>query len=281
MFNLEVFQLQTAQEFLNVCSDILYQKEAEYSLMLGLSEISAKLNKNAGLFYIVKTDSQISGIALATSKNIIISDMTNESVLALADQLYFDKVNFPGVVGPVSVAALFAKTWAGLTENKTHIAMSQKIYKLDKVILPRPVDGQLIVANLTHQDLITQWVFEFSLESLPHEANSIDVAREFAVNKIAKGEVFIWLDGFGIPVSMDATSRPTKNGVTVNAVYTPKTYRKKGYASALVASTSQLMLNSGKKFCVLYTDLANPTSNKIYQDIGYNEIATSVNYIFT
>lgn len=280
MSDIEVFRIQTAQEFLDLCKDLLYQNEAEYSLLIGLTEVCIKQNKNMGQFYITKNDSVLNGAAYVSDRNLIISNLSIESVLALADQLYFDKINFPGVVGPVEPTELFAKTWAGLTEQKYKIGMAQKIYQLSKVIAARPVAGSISVCTEKHQDLITQWVYEFSLESLPHEANSIERAREFAVNKIPKGEVYIWSDEAGIPVSMNSVGRPTKHGISVSAVYTPKNLRKKGYASALVAGTSQRMLEQGKKICVLYTDLSNPTSNKIYQKIGYQEVATSAHYIF-
>ncbi len=280
MANIEVLQIPTAQEFLNLCGDMLYQSEAEYSLMLGLAEAGIKQNKNVGKFYITQSDSVLNGAGHVTDRNLIISNLSNESILALADQLYFDQINFPGVVGPVAPAELFAKTWAGLAEKKYKIGMQQKIYQLEKVILPKPVSGSILVCNESHLDLITQWVYEFSLESLAHEVNTIERAREFAANKIPKGEVYIWSDEKGIPVSMNSVGRSTKHGISISAVYTPKNFRHRGYASALVAATSQQMLNHGKKFCMLYTDLSNSTSNKIYQGIGYQEIATSVNYIF-
>lgn len=280
MPNIEVIQIQSAQEFLNLCGALLYQNEAEYSLMLGLAEANAKQNKAVGHFYILKSDSIINGACYVSDRALIISNLTTESVLALSDQLYFDQIKFPGVVGPVTPAQLFAKTWSALTETKYKVGMAQKIYRLEQVIAPRPVGGSIAVCDIKHQDLITQWVYEFGLESLPHELNSIERAREFTVNKIPKGEVFIWCDESGTPVSMNSVGRPTQHGISVSAVYTPKALRQKGYASALVAGTSQTMLDNGKKFCVLYTDLANPTSNKIYQNIGYQEIATSAHYIF-
>ena len=33
-----------------------------------------------------------------------------------------------------------------------------------------------------------------------------------------------------------------------------------------------------KRFCCLYTNLANPTSNRIYQAIGYEPIGDVVDY---
>ena len=72
---------------------------------------------------------------------------------------------------------------------------------------------------------------------------------------------------------MAGSSRGTPNGATISAVYTPPEHRGNGYASACVAALSQWLLDDGKHFCTLYTDLSNPTSNKIYQNVGYHRIA--------
>jgi predicted GNAT family acetyltransferase len=75
-------------------------------------------------------------------------------------------------------------------------------------------------------------------------------------------------------------SRPTLTGISIGSVYTPPEWRGKGYASACVAALSQLCLDSGYRFCMLFTDLSNPTSNKIYQQIGYRPIGESREFRF-
>ena len=87
---------------------------------------------------------------------------------------------------------------------------------------------------------------------------------------IERQDLRIWQDER--PASMAVAQGVTPNGCRVGYVYTPTELRGRGYASALVAELSQSMLDSGLNFCVLYTDLANPTSNGIYQRIGYNAI---------
>jgi hypothetical protein len=52
------------------------------------------------------------------------------------------------------------------------------------------------------------------------------------------------------------------------------------YATFRVAALTQRVLDSGKRFCCLYTDLTNPTSNSIYQRIGYREICDVDDWIF-
>jgi hypothetical protein len=71
---------------------------------------------------------------------------------------------------------------------------------------------------------------------------------------------------------MAGSSRGPTNGATVSVVYTPARNRRHGYASACVAALSQSLLDDGYRFCTLYTDLSNPTSNKIYQNVGYRPI---------
>ncbi len=117
-------------------------------------------------------------------------------------------------------------------------------------------------------DLLTHWLVAFGNESLPPpERKSFEQRRPQMEKIVENDQAYVWhLDDQ--PVSVAHVGRPTENGISVSAVYTPLNLRKRGYASAVVAHLSQLMLNSGKRFCVLYTDLSNPTSNKIYKDVG-------------
>ena len=71
---------------------------------------------------------------------------------------------------------------------------------------------------------------------------------------------------------MAGVGSQTPNGVRIGPVYTPPEARNRGYASALVAAISQAQLDAGRRFCFLFTDLANPTSNHIYQMIGYEPV---------
>ncbi|MCA9556723.1 MAG: GNAT family N-acetyltransferase, partial [Myxococcales bacterium] len=91
---------------------------------------------------------------------------------------------------------------------------------------------------------------------------------------VAQGVLWVWEDGEA--VSMAAAVSPTPHGVRVNFVYTPPERRGRGYASACVAALSQAQLDAGRQFCFLYTDLANPTSNAIYQRIGYRPVTDAL-----
>jgi predicted GNAT family acetyltransferase len=82
------------------------------------------------------------------------------------------------------------------------------------------------------------------------------------------------------PVSIASCGRPTAHGIAVNMVFAPPHLRGRGYAGSCVAALSQRLLDDGWKFCTLFTDLANPTSNSIYQRIGYHSICDFTHYLF-
>ena len=84
------------------------------------------------------------------------------------------------------------------------------------------------------------------------------------------GGVAIWEDGEA--VSLSGYGARTPHGIRIGPVYTPPELRGRGYASALVASLTQQLLSGGRDFCFLFTDLANPTSNSIYQRVGYRPV---------
>jgi uncharacterized protein len=96
---------------------------------------------------------------------------------------------------------------------------------------------------------------------------------------VERGTLFVWDDGEHA-VSMAAIGGQTPNTARVNLVYTPPALRGRGYASACTAALSQRILHQGKRWCVLYTDLANPTTNHIYPSIGYRPLRDASDYLF-
>jgi hypothetical protein len=182
----------------------------------------------------------------------------------------------PGVVGPAPQVESFAAAW-DITNGVSHRpGLHMRAYELTRVIPPGFSPGRLRLAIPSDHELISRWVYAFQLEALGE--GSIDQARETARTRIQDGDIFLW--EIRQPVSMAAKARPTRHGVTVNEVYTPPEYRGKGYASSCVASLSQYLLNSGWKFCTLFTDMSNPTSNSIYQKIGYQPVCDFNEAIF-
>ena len=82
------------------------------------------------------------------------------------------------------------------------------------------------------------------------------------------------------PVAMAAAVGPTPGGIRISAVYTPPAERRRGYATALVAALGRAQLEVGRRFCLLDTDLANPTSNAVYRRIGYRPVRDDTHWAF-
>ena len=150
-----------------------------------------------------------------------------------------------------------------------------RIFKLEKVEFCSQAKGNLRLATENDKELLKCWHDAFCLEAL----GSIEGDSESWANRsLHKGTVYLWENE--IPVAIACIARLTPNGAGISMVYTPPEYRKQGYAKACVAALSQILLEKGYKFCFLSTDLSNPTSNKIYQQIGYKPVADRSNYSF-
>ena len=104
--------------------------------------------------------------------------------------------------------------------------------------------------------------------------------RNLATRFGGKGTGFwLWEDA-GAPVSLAGFSGRTPTGIRIGPVYTPPEHRRRGYASTLVADLSAWLLDQGHRACFLYTDLANPTSNRIYVEIGYERVCDAMEFSF-
>ncbi len=118
------------------------------------------------------------------------------------------------------------------------------------------------------------WYEAFSVEAL----GSVESVERLVDRHLQQGTAYLWENE--TPVSMASRVGITPNGARVSLVYTPPEHRRKGYCSTCVAALSQTLLNQGYRYCFLFTDQANPTSNHIYQAIGYQPVGDWHEYSF-
>jgi predicted GNAT family acetyltransferase len=150
-----------------------------------------------------------------------------------------------------------------------------------RVIPPPPPPGQMRLAVAADFRLLVDWLLAFTAEALPEEDND-PVDAERAVSRwLYEGfkRAYLW-EVDGRPVSLAGVGGRTPHGTRVGPVYTPPEHRRRGFAGALVAAASQAQLDEGLEFCFLFTDLANPTSNHVYQAIGYEPVTDIDVYVF-
>ena len=271
-----------ADAFLANAEAWLARREAEHNLILGLAGgLARQADEPAELppyFALVRVDDEPVAAALQTPpQNLLLSEIDDPGALELfADDMA--RVELPGVTGPPDAAERFGEIWTAEHGGRAEVLMRERIYRLATVVAPPSTSGTARRATGVDRPLLTEWVADFHAEALPAEADR--ARRGIAGWDPETGRQFwIWEDG-GRPVSLVGAGNPTPRGMRIGPVYTPPGLRGRGYATSLTAFVSQRMLDDGRSFCFLYTDLANPTSNHIYQAIGYEPVSDALMVAF-
>lgn len=180
-----------------------------------------------------------------------------------------------GVGGMRPSAEAFRDAWVGLTGARARTEMELGVFDLPgRPVLPFDVPGEYRHAGAEDLSLVDQWAHDFvdAVHDSPQRAPSL-------VTHVAASRVGFWLDG-GRPVSMAYASASNGGVARISGVWTPPALRGRGYASGVVAALSAERVDAGER-CMLFTDLANPTSNKIYQAMGYRRIGDNITIAFT
>lgn len=271
-----------AAGFLARMRTILERDECANNLMLGnclrlLSESPAF--EQPPLFATIDRDGDLALAAVMTPPyplQIYVENGDGSVVDFLALQLAQRGRHVASVIGRESAAKTFAAAWSRETGAAARTRVRQLLYELRSVVQPIYPPGYFRVAESGDIELAREWARCFHKDCF-HDGETERAVRN-AEEKLRQGALFFWVNG--TCVSMAARTRPTPRGEAVCMVYTPPQERGRGYASAVVASLSQRILNEGKAFCTLYTDLDNPTSNSIYRRIGYQPVADSVHIEF-
>ena len=260
--------------FLAAAGPMLYARETVNNLILGVSERLASdpaAYQNPFFATARGDDGQyILASVMTPPHNLILAGEAGvELVLpALIDHLNDHKIPVPGVIGPAEIADSFIKAWMQTVGGTVDIGMHQRVYELRQVEMPSPSPGEFRTANPNEIPIIAKWFQGFQREAL-RETHDLDL--EHAKQLVTHGMIFVW-DCDGKILAMAMKTRPIAHSITVSGVYTPPEHRRRGYASILVARLSQLLLDEGYQFVNLFTDLDNPTTNKIYQAIGYRPV---------
>ncbi|NLE46012.1 MAG: GNAT family N-acetyltransferase [Chloroflexi bacterium] len=185
----------------------------------------------------------------------------------------------PGVIGPCEVAIAIARAWSRISKQPFHRERRQRVYVLTHAPDLSFGRGRLRCATQADATLVAEWQTAFQREALGEDdlADAGEATRQ-AVQAIMARRVFLWEDAQ--PVSMAMTSRPTRHGISISAVYTPPGYRRRGYATACVGALSRQLLVSQWSYCSLFADVTNLTAVRAYTRIGYQPVADYCEYAF-
>jgi uncharacterized protein len=287
---MQVLTYNDPAEFLNRAQSFLEARETANNLILGvtlrlkempewtdLPPYLATVQGSDGDLILAGAITPPHNLQLASQPDAPVEEL-DAALEALVENLRAGGITFPGVIAEYELARRFARLWAERMRLSYHTGFEERVYELRQVTPPpNPPAGRLRIATMDDFEIIRSWYTAFTTElfgTVDEEYAATTVRR-----RIASGGTYIWDDNG--PVSMAVRTRPTPHGESVGGVYTPPEKRGCGYASACVAALSQVILDSGKQFCNLFTDLSNPTSNAIYQKIGYRPVCDFTVYKFS
>lgn len=261
--------------------EYLLAQEAEHNLSLALIEraLSQAVDPTAA-FAVAFSNSRVVGVAVsapAPGRLLVLSRMTDDVALAVADALAAGPVAVPGVKGPATPSAAFASRWSKLKELRSVVGVRERILCARTLLPPRSALGQSVCADLVHFELLRNWCDAFLGDIAGRHAPIPDARIRALVDARA---FYLWLDADGHPCSMAARVRQSPNGATISLVYTPPASRGLGYATNCVAALCSDVFASGKTYCSLYADADNPTSNRLYSSLGFEEVGITQEFLF-
>lgn len=277
-------EYKNVAEFLTVVELYLQRDECVNSLMLGICRrlvAEPGFDGEQPLLASVTSDGGLHAAALRTpprkNMHVFAADADSPCGLdALASHLHDSGAEVPAVFAPTPVARAFAAEWTRVSGATPRDGTHQRVHRLESVHHPDYPAGAMRLATNDDMELVHLWAAGFMQDCFhepPDERTYSDAEK-----RVAAGTLFFWDDGE--PRAMAARNRPTATGECVSFVYTPPEHRNRGYASAVVARLSQQILDEGKSFCTLFTDLGNPTSNSIYRKLGYVGVADFLDITF-
>lgn len=283
--SLQLIEHDDPRVFHDSAIDYLLRSEAECCVQIGLirrmahegySPISPDELDRPRL-WTIQNGPQLELVAIQTLKSsMLVSRASRAAMACLADGLASRRWSGTSLIGVSPSIDELTERYAEVSRRRRTLAVRLRVFQLDRVIWPQPVSGAMRAGQSEHREILGRFVAGFEADT--HQT-SLEEPQARADRLVVDQRVFVWVDPE--PVAMAAYSGETPHGIRVNWVYTPPESRGKGYASNLVAHLSQHLHDEGRKYCFLFTDQANPTSNSIYHKLGYRPVSDSERWDFS
>jgi GNAT superfamily N-acetyltransferase len=263
--------------FLTTAGGFLRARPAANTIMLTATELlrakgMAAIGDVSPVFgWLASSDGSVGAAFMHTPPYpVLLTDMPDAAAAELAADLADRGHRTPGVNAMPGPGAAFAAAWQARTGQPASTGMRMRLYALDTLLPPDPPPpGQARTADATDRDLLLAWLNAFHDEAQPAGPNE----TERVVNaRVGWGGMVLW-EHEGRPVSLAGRNRPAAGQARIGPVYTPPDLRGRGFGAAATAAITQAALDDGAEGVVLFTDLANPTSNTLYQRLGYRALS--------
>lgn len=277
------------RSFAELVCPLLLRDEARHCLGLGILDtlMTQPERYEGSQLFAIDGPNGLEGVAWRTPPYPLgLSAMPGAAVCALVDYLTASASGpcrgtsaegITGVTGARPEVDQFLERWLARHGRPPAHRIDQRIYRLERLLGKGQAPGAMRTATLLDTELVMAWSGAF-MRDCGLGGDGEELRRAVSV-MLARGQRVLW-EHDGAAVAMAGFGGKTPNGVRISYVYTPPALRGRGYASALVAALSAQLLAAGNRWCFLYTDVANPTSNGIYRRIGYEPVCDAAHYTF-
>lgn len=277
---MQLHRYQDFQLFKAQATEYLLKHEVQHCRML---DICHTLNRNPQAYgtetYLAIVEENDAIVAVAMRRfpyKLLLSAVTNfDAIELIVRDVHQTMPDLPGVSSLPAEAKAFADAWQKISGQVCTLEMQLLIHQLETVQPIKLSSGKLRVATAEDRNLLINWLAAFNQEIFHTIGENIEQIIE---RKLQETSIYLWENNTLVSMAWSRTA--TEKAAIIGPVYTPLEYRKQGYATACVAQLSQLLLTQGFPSCLLFTDVKNPTSNRIYRNIGYQAVCDWHDYKF-
>jgi GNAT superfamily N-acetyltransferase len=225
-------------------------------------------------------DGSVVGLGMRTAPfaphPMFLLPMPDEAAEALAGVLHERGEPLGGVNGARPAVDRAAAAWTRLTGEPTEVAVHTRLFELGELTMPPAPEGRLRAATPADVPLATGWFQRFFAEAdeqagRPPSRSGEHVDADDVSRRVAQRTVWVWEDEHGRVVHLTSATAPAYGVSRIGPVFTPREHRGRGYAGAAVALVARRLCDEGVRVC-LFTDQANPTSNALYERLGFRPL---------
>jgi RimJ/RimL family protein N-acetyltransferase len=253
-------------EFIAFHGPALERNAVRHNLILGLIERARESEGHGCRLWTLGEPGACAIRTARAGRGILLGEVDEAQARRLARDVADE--DYPSVQGPDETAKWF------VAEAETQGKRFGEGEPLRIHALSRPPDRPQVPGSarrVVAEDaaLLMEWTIAFI-----HDADlrdPIPTPKDIEAT-IARGRYLFWIAD-GKPVAMAAMGRELRDCASIAPVYTLPDYRGRGFGGAITAAVVDQIFASGRSTACLYTDVANPASNRCYAKLGFTPVA--------